>query len=292
MRIAHLATLMLAAALAAHADFSYTMTQKSTGQMGSGGDQVMKHYVKGQKMKIETGNATTILDFEAQTVTSINNAAKTYTVSKFSDAAGAAAGTDVKADVKSTGQTKTINGYQASQTLVTMDMDMPQGQAAGMKAQMEIELWISRDVPGGQELAAFYKKNAARFPSSAFGAGNPAMQKAMTKLQQQMAQADGVPVEEVVRVKTTGGPGMPTMTAAQTQQMAQARAQMEAMAKGGGPQAAAMQAAMARMGNMGGSGSGSGAPLMETTMDASGFSSAAIPDSVFAVPAGYTQAGK
>jgi hypothetical protein len=280
MKTVHVAILMLVASLAAHADFSYTMTQKSSGQLGSAGNQVQKHYVKGQKMKMETGTVTTILDFDAQTITSINNAAKTYTVAKFSDVAGAAAGVDVKADVKSTGQTKTINGYQASQTIVTMDMDMQQGQAAGMKAQMEIELWVSRDVPGSQELAAFYKKNAARFPASALGGGNPAMQQAMTKLQQQMAQAEGFPVEEVVRVKSAGGPAM---SAAQTQQMAQARAQMEAMAKQGGPQAAAMQAALARMGNMG---SGSG-PLMEMTMDAGDFSSAAIPDSVFAIPAGY-----
>jgi len=272
--------LMLAATLAAHADFSYTMTQKSSGQMGSGAGQVMKHFVKGQKMKIETGTMATILDFDAQTITTIDNAAKTYKVAKFSDAAGEAAGADVKADVKSTGQTKTINGHQATQTLVTLDMEMPQGQAAGMKAQIEIELWVSRDVPGGQELAAFYKKNAARFPASAIGGGNPAMQKAMGKLQQQMAQADGVPMEEVVRVKSSGGP---TMSAAQAQQMAQARAQLETMAKQGGPQAAAMQAALARMGNMG----SASAPLMETTMDASDFSSAAIPDSVFAIPAGY-----
>jgi hypothetical protein len=286
MRSAHVATVMLAASLAAHADFSYTMTQKSGGQMGSGAGQVMKHYMKGQKMKIETGTTATVLDFDAQTITTIDNSAKSYKVAKFSDAAGATAGADVKADVKSTGQTKTINGFQAAQTLITMDMDMPQGQAAGMKAQMEIELWVSRNVPGGQELVSFYKKNAARFPASALGGGNPGIQTAMAKLQQQMAQADGVPVEEVVRVKSSGGPSMPTMSAAQTQQMAQARAQMEAMAKGGGPQAAAMQAAMARMGNMGSAGA-SGAPLMEITMDASDFSSAPIPDSAFAIPAGY-----
>jgi hypothetical protein len=280
-----IAVLMLAASLAAHADFSFTMTQKSGGSMGSGGDQVSKHYFKGQKMKIESSTRTTILDFEAQTLTSVDNAAKTYTVTRFSDLPNAATGVEVKADVKSTGQTKTVNGYAASQVIMTMDVEMPQAQQAGMKPQMEIELWLSRDVPGGQELAAFYKRNAAHFPAAALGGGNPSMQNAMVKLQQKMAELDGVPVMQVIRVKSGGAAGP---SGAQMQQLAQARAQLEAMSKQGGPQAAAAQQALARMGGMA---SGSGA-LMEITMDAADFSSGAIPDSAFAIPAGYQKSEK
>jgi hypothetical protein len=65
--------------------------------------------------------------------------------------------------------------------------------------------------------------------------------------------------------------------------MAQARAQMEAMIKQGGPQAAAAQQALARMG---GAAPGGGA-LFEITMESSGFSASGIPDSVFAIPAGF-----
>jgi hypothetical protein len=55
----------------------------------------------------------------------------------------------------------------------------------------------------------------------------------------------------------------------------------------GGPQAAAMKQALARMpGGAAMSGSGSGA-IIEVTMDSSDFSAASIPDSVFAVPDGY-----
>jgi hypothetical protein len=64
--------------------------------------------------------------------------------------------------------------------------------------------------------------------------------------------------------------------------MAQARAQMEAMAKQGGPQAAAAQQALARMGAPSGSGS-----LFEITTESGGFSTGSIPDSVFAIPAGF-----
>lgn len=267
--------LALAASFTAQADFSYTMTQKS----GPGGNQTMKNSLKGQKMKVERGSTTTIMDFEAQTLTSINDNAKTYTVTKFSDLAGAASGMDIKADVKNTGQTKTINGYHATQVIMTMDVEMPQAKQAGMKTQMEMELWVSRDVPGREELTAFYRKNGSRFPMAA-GAGNPGMQKAMAALQRQMAELDGVPVMQIVRVKAAGGPGM---SGAQTAQLAQARAKLETMAQQGGPAGAAAQQALARMGGMQ-AGSGS---LFEMTMEGSGYSSGSIPESAFAIPAGY-----
>jgi hypothetical protein len=280
MRSAYVALLMLAGSLAAHADFSFTMTQKS------GSEQVSKHYLKGQKMKVDRGTKTTILDFEAQTLTSIDNAGKTYTVTKFGDLGGAlAASVEVKADVKRTGEKKNINGYNAEQVVLSMNVSMPEFQKAGMQPQMQIELWVSRDVPGSQELTAFYRKNAAGFPLGAMGGNNPGLQKVMAKLQQQMAELDGVPVMEVIRMKSGGGAGP---SAAQTQQMAEARAQLDALVKQGGPQAAAAQQALARMGGIG-SGSGS---LFEMTMEAGNFSAGAIPDSTFAIPAGYQKSPK
>jgi hypothetical protein len=127
------------------------------------------------------------------------------------------------------------------------------------------------------------------------GGGNQGLQSAMAELQKKIASLDGVPVEEIVRVKPAGGaqmPAMPQMTAAQSAQMDQARARLEAMAAQGGPAAAAAQQALARMGGaMGGRGQGgppsAGGALIEMTMDSTDFSTAAIPDSVFAIPADY-----
>jgi hypothetical protein len=65
--------------------------------------------------------------------------------------------------------------------------------------------------------------------------------------------------------------------------MAQARAQMEAMVKQGGPGAAAAQQALARMGGA----PAAGGALMEVTMESSGFSTSSIPDSVFAIPTDF-----
>lgn len=282
MRSAPIALLMLASSWTARADFRYTMTQKAP--PGQGADQVVKHYLKGQKLEEDRGSRTIILDFGAQTMTSLDNTAKTYTVARFADLASsateAAAGPDAKVDVQRTGQKKTISGFAASQVLLNMDVDMPQARQAGIKLAMEVELWISQDVPGSQELAAFYKKNAANVPAAAWGDNNPGIQRAMLKLLREIAELNGAPVMQVIRVKLAGG----SQTAAQIQRMAEARAQLEALSAQGGPQAAAAQSALARMGAAG------GGSLFEMSMTASDFSNSPIADSVFAIPAGYTAA--
>lgn len=270
--------LTLAASLLARADFSYTLTQK-----GAANTPPTKHYLKGQKMMMDTGRTATLMDFDAQTVTRINNADKTYTVQKFSEV-GSSVQADIQADVKSTGQKKMINGFNASEVAMTMQVDASQARAE-MKMEMEIDIWISPDVPGAQELRAFYQKNLARFPWAAMAqGGNPGMQKAMADLQRKLAEMNGVPVLETVKMKSAGGSGM---TDAQAAQMAQARAKFEEMQKQGGPQAQAAAQALARMGAASGGGSG-----MEITMESSSFSTASIPDSVFAIPAGYRKTEK
>jgi hypothetical protein len=307
--------------IAARADFSYTSTRKTTGgamaaMAGAAGNSVSKVYFKGQKMRTEDGDVATQIDFEAQTVTTIDNARRTYTVRNFSDVMGAAPNTpSVTMEAKETGQRKSINGFDAKELILTMDMDMSQmmqgrGGAAGMggmnmKMQMEVDMWISSEVPGGGEVRAFYERNAARFPWTAMGANNnPGMASAMAEIQKKISSMDGVTVEQIIRVKQAGGAamqmpgmqGMPQMSQAQQDQMAQARARLEAMQAQGGPAAAAAQQALARMGAMGGAaapaGAGGAGSLIEMTVDSTGFSGSAIPDSVFAIPAGYQKTDK
>jgi hypothetical protein len=289
MKTARITLLALACSLAAHADFSYTQTRKSTGGMAAGAMQgmnpTMKHYMKGQKMKVDMGNTATIMDFDAQTVTSVNNTDKTYTVTKFSDIGQTLkdSGADVQVDVKETGQRKTINGFNCSQVLMTMSMQGTASKQAppGVNMQIEMEMWVSGDVPGAAEARAFYQKNGDKLPYATMAAGNPQMQKSMAAMQRKLASLGGVSVMQIVRTKM-GGPGAD----AQAQKMQEAMAQMEAMKKAGGAQAQAAEQMMARMGGMRG---GAGGSLFEMTMESSDFSTASIPDSVFAVPAGYTK---
>ena len=53
---------------------------------------------------------------------------------------------------------------------MTMDADIPQAQQMG-KMQMEMDLWLSSDVPGIGELRSFYKKNMDKFPWAALSGG-------------------------------------------------------------------------------------------------------------------------
>jgi hypothetical protein len=278
-------TLAVAMSVAARADFSYTSTRKGAGTGQAG--EVTKHYLKGQKMMMDSGNRIVIMDFDQQTITTIQPTQKTYTVKNFADLGQTLqqTGAEISADVKETGEHKTINGFNASEVIMTIQMEMAQAQKAGMKMQMEMDIWVSPDVPGSQEMKAFYQKNMSRFPWAAMAqGGNPSMQKAMVDLQRKMAGLNGVPVLETVRMKAAGGSDA---QAAQAQQgMAQARAKLEEMQKQGGPQAAYAAQALARMGG------GSGGSMFETTMESSNFSTTAIPDSVFALPAGFSKIDK
>jgi hypothetical protein len=290
----------VALTLPLHADFSYKSTRKTGGamasMMGNQAPAVSTYYYKDQKLKVDNGTSATIMDFGAQTITTIDHSAKTVTVRSFQDAAKASPGTiDAMIDVKETGQKKKVNGFDASEVVMTMEMESPQTQQMG-KMHMEMDMWISADVPGGEQMRAFHEKNAANFPyASMSGGGNPSMAAAIANAQRKMASLHGIPVQQIIRVKPAGGagapamPAMPSMTPAQQAQMAKARAQMEAMAAQGGPQAAMAQQALARMSAMGGGGAApaAGTPMIEITMDSSDFSSAAIPDSVFAIPADY-----
>lgn len=298
MKTVLLTIVVLAGTLAARADFSYTTTNKTTGgtmaaMAGGVNTPPAKQYFKGQKMKTDSGDTAIILDFDAQTISTVNNKAKTISVRSFNDA-GAAAKNDmsVKIDVKETGQQKTINGYNAKELIMTMDLDSPQMQQMG-KMQMEMDMWLSGDVPGIGELRSFYKKNLERMPWAALsGGGNPAMQSAMVEMQRKLAEMNGVQVLSVMKVKQAGGaaaPAMPQMSSAQQAQMQAAMARLQEMQRQGGPQAAAAAQALGRMGGManGAPAGGASNALIEITVESGDFSTASIPDSVFAIPAGY-----
>jgi len=286
--------LALAAPLAARADFSYTTTARSTGGMmagvaaAGGANRGTRHLLKGDKMKLDHGDFATIIDFGAQTLTRLDHARKTFTVSSLADPAAKAGqtGAEIQADVEDTGQRKTINGYDARLFILTMDVDSPQMRRPGAdtKMRMTIETWASGEVPGAQEMRSFYQRNAARTPWEALqggGAGSqPGMTRAMADLQRKMASVNGVPVLQVVKMGASGND--PRMAQAQDA-MAQARAKLEEMRKKGGEQA---KAAEALGGMFGGPAAGAGS-LMEMTIESGNFSTNSIPAAEFEVPPGY-----
>jgi Domain of unknown function (DUF4412) len=290
MRIACCVIFALGTTLAAHADFSYTATvrnpvdtEASQPYRSAPGAtaQTVKYYLKGQKMKIDNGNSATIVDFETKTITAIDNSQKTFFVAKFAQAAKKSGNVEATVDLKETGQRKTINGYNATEALMTMEFDSPQGSIA-LKMQLEMEIWFSPDVPGSEEWRAFLEKNRDRFLVSALNAGaNSRVEQAMAAgLQRKIATLRGVPVLQVIRVKPVGND---PQTAQWLQGMEKERALLEWIAQQGEPQAAAAQLALAQMGAT----TSDSKALFEITQESSGFSTSTIPDSLFAIPAGY-----
>jgi hypothetical protein len=293
MKTASLLILPLACALTARADFSYVQTQKSTGGMAAmaataaAANATTKHFLKGQKLKTDTGSTSIIMDFDTQTVTTINHTQKTVSVKTFAELGQMMnkVGGDVKIDVKETGQHKTVNGFNANQVVMTMTMQGMNGAPAGTQMTMEMEMWLSPDVPGSQQLRTFYEKNAERFPWAAIagGQGSPQMTNVFAEIRKKAATMHGMPVMQIVRMKA-GGPAMDAQMKQAQAGMAEMQAKIEEMKKQGGQQAQMAEMLAGRMGALRG---GSGASLFEVTMESSGFSTASIPDSEFAIPAGY-----
>lgn len=253
--------LTLIAAVTARADFSYITVTKSPA-----GDRTSKHYLKGQKSSTDDGSMVTILDYDAQTITSIDKTKKTYSVRPFSELANktAAAGANVHADIKKTGQHKNINGFDTEETVMTVSMGNNQSKQPGAgQMQMEYDIWTAPNVPGIEEMRAFYRKNADRTPWAALAGGNSGI----AEIQRAMATAQGISVLTTVKTKMLND---------------QMLAQIEEMKKQGGQQAAMADKLLAQMG-----GSGPG-----ITSESSGFSASPVPDAVFAIPAGYQKVAK
>ena len=267
MKIACILIFALGAALTAHADFSYTTTTKRETRMRDGTlapaagaaarPQTVKYYLKGQKIKRESvsginENTATITDFGAQTVTGIYHGLKTYEVTKHPYMQQGLkemtyfCGVEAKIDVKETGERRVINGYSASEVLVTIRPQSPDASTAPVPANdaaiepkwqcdvAEWEMWLSPDMPGIEEWRAFSQKNE-----------DGSLSVALTDLIQ------GPNPQDTVTLQQASQQGFPVLQ-------------------------------VFRWGVM-------GLPPIETTMESSDFSTSPIPDSVFAIPAGYRQ---
>ena len=160
---------------------------------------------------------------------------------------------NMKLDVKTskTGQAETIQGIRAEESLLTISMEV----MAGMQIRTEIHLWSAgidelNRTPALSELAAWMAR-----PKSGFDPVET-MMKSLAGVPGLGEKVRG-PVQEMM--KTRGGPVMRMRTAAYMPAMA--------AAMGGADQ-----------------------PVVEIAMDLAELSAAPVPESRFAVPAGYQTA--
>src|SRR5205823_6629078 len=106
---------------------------------------------------------------------------------------------DFKVDIKSTGQSKQVNGYEAKEMLVTMQMDATD-EKTGKKGGMQIlsSMWVAPSVRGYEEIREFHKKMATKLAwtpgaSSMMGA-RPDMARGMANVYKEAAKLDGMPL--------------------------------------------------------------------------------------------------
>src|SRR5882762_9875529 len=176
------------------ADFSYEQTTKMTGGAmmgmmkiaGAFSKQVREPVqttvsIKGNRMVHSSKDHAQIIDLDSETITEVNFQKKQYSVMTFAEMTQAMeqamqrgraskaenkpsdTTTELKVDIKETGQRKQVGGYDAKEMIMTMEMAATD-QKTGNKGSMVVtnDMWIAPTVPGYEEVREFHKKMAAK----------------------------------------------------------------------------------------------------------------------------------
>ena len=264
------------------ADFRYDQTSKMTGgammammklaaKFSKGAlDPVNSTIaVKGNRMVMNNGKTATVWDIDKETFTEINFEKKEYSVTTFAEMRAflgkATKGVQdtnatMEIDVKETGKTETIGGFPAREFLMTMKFESTNPQT-GKKGEMRMEMsnWITPKLPGYQEVAEFHKRMAAKMDMGAMfgGMSQAGMGKGMAAAAKKMAEMDGVPVLQIMRMMPTDPEQIKQMEEMQKTQAAQGDAQVPSAGQAAGDAAgqAAAGAVAGRLGRLGGLGS-------------------------------------
>jgi hypothetical protein len=326
----------------AQADLQYQSTSRVTGgsliqimRFVPGGGalkepQVSTVVFQKNRMARRSKRQGEIIDLDKRTITTINFDKRTYSEVTFEQmkqaldqasaqaqeqsakaqqqagaqgATGAKVNLDLDADIKDTGQTRTVNGFDAHEILMTMSMTATDPQSGGAGAlKVNSDMWIAKDLPGTKEVREFYMRMSKELDWAPTGMGGmmnrPDIAKAMAKMMAEGGKIDGTAVQQVMRVTMEGtGTGAGTTQGQQSQQAARPSL---SDALGG--------ALGGKLGGLGGFGKRkkqdsdtpsaqpasadassqqNSASLMEMTIDNTGYTTSGIDSSVFDVPAGF-----
>jgi hypothetical protein len=296
--------MMLAAP--ALADVTYSQVTKTSGMMKmfGGGQHKTVTQISGDKMRTESEDDVQIVDLGTERIYNLNKKKKTYTVMTFEEMKkkmeeGMASanesmkqgkgeeGADVSAQarfkVTDTGNTETIKGYPCTQYLMEMAVDIEdkKSQQEGSFSTLT-EMWLSKEVPGVDEINAFHRKMAEKLGTTAIGrqmtSGNNEQANAfaanMREMADEMKKMDGFSVRSVMYF---GSP-----EAAKKEALGGGGADSKEEQGGGG-----LGGFMKKM-KMPGGGAGGGV-LTKITTEIDTIETKAIDPSVFAVPDGYKQ---
>lgn len=231
------------------ADFSYEQTSKMTGgsmmaMLRLAGPfakqarepQVTSVLLRGNRMAHIGAHASSVVDLDAETITTIDHDRKTYSVMTFADmkkvmeqAQGKVqeVNADFKASVKETGKTRIIEGLDTKEVVLTVTTEATDPKS-GQKAKMDVvsEMWLAATVPGAADIRDFSLRMAKKIDWSPGGGGmfgpRPELARGFAGLMKEAAKLEGVPVLQVVKM---GGMDA-NMTPEQRAQMAEAQKKM------------------------------------------------------------------
>ncbi|MBE0657866.1 MAG: hypothetical protein IH602_09260 [Bryobacteraceae bacterium] len=239
MKMKLLAAALAALVMPAWADFSYDQVSTMTGgsmlrmmKMVPGGGkatqpQTSRILLKGNKLATVSQDSISIVDLDAETMTSIDLKDKKYSVITFAEyrqalkaltdkmsqqkgAENAQMDFDVKVD--QTGQAKTIEGMATKQyimKLTTMIKDQSSGQTVNM--EMVSDMWMAPRIAGYEQVQQFYAKMAEKMGWAPGMMNNPMMMgqrgysEAMAKMIKEASKLEGVPVFQVTSMQGPGG---------------------------------------------------------------------------------------
>lgn len=315
------------------ADFSYEETSTITGGMVA---RMMKFAgvfskkarepihstiaVKGNKMMRRTADNASIIDLDAQTITTVDFRKRTYSTMTFEQMKqmldqlsqkmkqqnnGQNTQMQFKVTAKATGATRRISGYNTKEMIVKMEMDATD-QQSGQKGAMVIttDMWLAPDVPGYGEVRDFYKRMSEKInwtPGQNAFMMNPQVSQGMAEVYKEAAKLDGIPVLQTI---TMGGAGENGASASGSQPPPQQSGQEQEAEKPS--MSEAVGGALAGHFGFGhrkhkkeqdedqqqaaqNSGSSDAGTLLEMNVESANFSSSAVDDSLFAVPAGFRE---
>ena len=221
------------------ADFTYEQSSKITGGAIAGMMKLAGAFsksarepmvstisVKGDRMVTRHADTAQVIDLSTETITDINFKNKTYSTITFAQMTQAmqeasrkmqeqraknkdAEKADIKfkASVKETGQSKQIQGMNAKQLIMKLDMEGTDKES-GQKGSMQVlaDMWMAPSVSGYDEVQQFYKRMGEKLAwtpggMSVLGAmAQPGMAEGMSELYKQAAKLDGVPVLQITRM--------------------------------------------------------------------------------------------
>ncbi|MDZ7636678.1 MAG: hypothetical protein U5J83_00220 [Bryobacterales bacterium] len=322
------ATLVLAlAAMPALADFSYKHETKIVGgamagpmkmamKMSKATREAMSGatYIKGNKSANQSGGMVTIYDLDAETITTVNNDKREYSVMSFAEMQQAMArmsekmsgkkgeaNVKYKVDIRDGKKTQDVYGYPAKLTAVAISIESTDEKGNSGAMEMVNDMWLSTGIAGSAEMTAFHQRMGEKLAGA--GGQNLGMvgammkqkgfEEAMKEFQANAGNLQGVPVLTVMRMAQAGNLDA---VMADSGKIPEDKPEAESDSK------PSMGGVLRGMGGFGGFGrkknsepadepqqGGGSAALMELATRQFDFSTAPVDESRFAVPAGYKQ---